>query len=321
MATEDATADSLGPKPGAWRRGLSQGTAPGAGAPTSADESWDIIRLLSRTLRGRYRLTFVLSVLAAGIGAAAGWSSAGPLYRSDGMVRITTTTPAAIQQNDQAQPIPVSDSFMEAQQGLVTSRSLLEKAAADPIWDAKGLGNNRPSVSAMAANLKVDVRTRSENLRISYVDPVAAVASAAVASTISAYQTAFAQENQKIDQQRLQSLQDYRGTLTKQLDQEKADNLAKSEPPPTTQRAATTEPAAPTAAVEPTALTPSWSEFEQPSAAKVALVDPVMARLIDRRDDARDQLKEALAVLGPNHPSVLRLRRLTNLRQSASSNI
>jgi polysaccharide biosynthesis transport protein len=307
MATEVTSADSLGPKPGAWRRGSPQGMPPGAGAPTSADESWDIIRLLSRTLRGRYRLTFALSVVAAGIGAAAGWTCAGPLYRSDSMVRITSTTPAALQQNDQAQPIPMSDSFMEAQQGLITSRSLLEKAAADPIWESKGLGNNRPSVSEMAANLKVDVRAKSENLRISYVDSVAAVASAAVASTISAYQTAFAQENQKLDQQRLQSLQDYRGVLTKQLDQEKIDNRPKSEAPPTTQRVATTEPAAPVAAVEPTALTPSWSEFEQPSSAKVALVDPVMARLIDRRDDARDQLKEALAVLGPNHPSVLRL--------------
>jgi Mrp family chromosome partitioning ATPase len=308
MATEVTTEGSFDAKPGAWPRALPQGAVFSTGAPTNADGSWDIARLLSRTLRGRYRLTFVLSILAAGIGAAAGWASAGPLYRSDGMVRITSTLPAVLQQTDQTEPIPMFESFMEAQQGLVTSRSLLEKATQDPIWDAKGLGNNRPSVGALAANLKVDMRARSENLRISYVDPAAAVASTVVASIISAYQNAFALENQKLDQQRLQSLEEYRNTLTKQIEQEKNDQRVKIEAPPTTQQVATTEPAAaPTALVEPTALTPSSSEFEEPSAAKVALVDPVMGHLIDRRDDARDQLREATAELGPNHPSVLRL--------------
>ncbi len=37
------------------------------------------------------------------------------------------------------------------------------------------------------------------------------------------------------------------------------------------------------------------------------MVDPAMARLIDRRDDASDQLKQATIELGPNHPYVLHL--------------
>jgi Mrp family chromosome partitioning ATPase len=298
MPKDVAIPDSFDAKPQAWNQTLPQRAASGASAPTSVDGSWDVVRILSRTLRGRYRLTLILFLLATGIGAAAGWSWAGPLYRSDGMVRITSALPAVLQQTDQNQPIPMFESFMEAQQGLVTSRSLLEKATQDPIWNAKGMGNNRPSVSELAANLKVEVRSRSENLRISYVNPVAAVASAAVASTISAYQNAFAQENQKLEQQRLQLLEDYRNTLTKQVEQGKSDTSPIAVIAPTTQQVV---PEA------PIALTPSSSEFEEPSAAKVAMADPAMARLIDRRDDAMDQLRQATAELGPNHPYVLRL--------------
>ncbi len=262
MLKDVATTASFDAKPRAWNQTAPQRMASGAGAPTRGDGSWDIVRIVTRTLRGRYRLTLVLFVLASGMGAAAGWSWAGPLYRSDGMVRITSALPAVLQQTDQNQPIPMFDSFMEAQQGLVTSRSLLEKAMQDPIWEAKGIGNNRPSVSDLAANLKVEVRAKSENLHISYVNPVAAVASAAVSSTISAYQDAFVQENQKLDQQRLQLLADYGNKLAKKIEQGKSENIIVA---PTTAPVAPATQAAPQEA--PIALTPSSSEFEAPSAA------------------------------------------------------
>jgi len=82
MQNDVATVDAFEAKPRALHRAPPQGTVGGPGAPTSADGSWDVVRMLSRTLRGRYRLTLVLALLAAGIGAAAGWSWAGPLYRS-----------------------------------------------------------------------------------------------------------------------------------------------------------------------------------------------------------------------------------------------
>jgi Mrp family chromosome partitioning ATPase/capsular polysaccharide biosynthesis protein len=263
------------------------GTAHESGTPSHVDPSWDLVHILTRTLRGRYRLTFILCMVAGAVGAGVGWFWAGPLYRSDGMVRISSVLPSANPQSEQNQPIPMFESFMESQQGLITSRSLLEKALQEPIWDQKGIGAKRPSVPDLAANLKVEVRGRSENLRIGYIDPSAAVASAVVESTIAAYQKVFVQANQELDQQRLQSLENYRNTLPKQLEA----------------ATATTQPAASL----PVALTPSSSDFELPSAEKVALVDPTMARLIERREDAGDQLKEACAEFGPDHPSVLRL--------------
>ncbi|HEY1922506.1 MAG TPA: division plane positioning ATPase MipZ, partial [Tepidisphaeraceae bacterium] len=215
----------------------------------------------------------------------------GPLYHSEGMVRIAWVLPTVLEQTDQNQPIPMFDSFMQAQQELLTSRAMLEAALRDPMWVARGIGNRRPKVPAMAVNLKVDVKPRSENLRISYDDPNAAVASTAVASTITAYQNVFEKDNQKLDHQRLELLQQYRTTLTSQLS-------AVTNPP------SVSKPEAP-----PTAVIPPPPQYEMPSAAKVAMVDPQMSRLIDRCNDARDQLEQASAEFGPNHPYVQRLSR------------
>jgi Mrp family chromosome partitioning ATPase len=294
MPNDVPTAEGLEAKSQALRAASPQLTAGGSGAPPSTDGSWDIVQILGRALRGRYLLAVVLSMLGAGIGATTGWYSAGPLYRSDGMVRIASVLPQVIQQNDQNQPIPMLESFMEAQQGLITSRSMLEKALKDPIWDQKGIGDERPSVSTLAANLQVEVRARSENLRISYSDRAAAVASTAIASIIAAYQNVFVEDNQKLDQQRMQSLDDYRNALKNQLD------LARSSATSSAQSSATSS-------AIPVAETPSSSEFELPSPEKVAMVDPAMGRLLARRDDINDQLKEASAEFGPNHPYVLRL--------------
>jgi len=281
MSKDVAITDAFDPGPEAASCALPQGRIGASGAPSGSDGTWDLVRILRTTLRGRYRLTILLAMLACGIGAAAGWLWAGPLYRSDGMVRISSVLPSANPQNEN-QPIPMFESFMESQQGLIISRSLLEKALREPIWDEKGVGDKRPSVSALAANLKVEVRGRSENLRIGYTDPVASVASAAVESIIAAYHSVFVQANQNLDQERLRSLEDYQKTLPRQLEQAK-----NAEPP--------------------VALAPTSADFQMPSAAQVAQVDPTMARLIDRREDAKDNLNQASEEFGPNHPTVLRL--------------
>src|ERR1700683_95739 len=103
--------------------------ASSADAPLNVGNSSDVARLILRALRGRYRLTLMLALLAGTIGAAIGWFWAGPLYRSEGMVRIASALPAVIQQTDQNQPIPMFESFMQAQQELVTSRNVLDKVA------------------------------------------------------------------------------------------------------------------------------------------------------------------------------------------------
>jgi Mrp family chromosome partitioning ATPase/capsular polysaccharide biosynthesis protein len=264
-----------------------------ASSPTtlsSAGGSSDFVRVIRRALRGRYLLALGLALLAGGVGMGVGWFLAGPLYRSDGMVRIASALPVVIQQTDQNQPIPMFDSFMQAQQELVTSRFVLEKVVADPIWNTKAVGGRRPTISALAADLKVEVRPRSENVRISYTDPVAAVASSIVESTIAAYQTVFEQDDQQIEKQRLQLLEEYRNTLTSQLDLGKTATAPKNSTP---------------SAQAQVQLPPSPPP--PPSPELLAMTDGVLRRLIDDRERAGDQLEQAAIDFGPNHSYVVHL--------------
>jgi Mrp family chromosome partitioning ATPase/glycosyltransferase involved in cell wall biosynthesis len=271
-----------------------------AAATSGEGESMDINRMIYRALRGRYRLTLVLALIVGGAAAAAGWIWAGPLYLGDGMVRIASALPTVIQQTDQNQPIPMFESFMQAQQELVTSRFVLEKVEQDPIWNTPALSRNRPSIAALAAGLKVDVRPRSENLRISYVDHVAAVASSVVVSTIRAYQKVFEHDDQQIEQQRLELLEGYRNKLASELDLGKA-------PAPTTQKSSTSAVAA---QIQPPPV--------PPSAERLAMSDPTLRHLLDDRDRANEQLAQAEIDYGPNHPYVLHMTLAT---QQASARV
>jgi Mrp family chromosome partitioning ATPase/glycosyltransferase involved in cell wall biosynthesis len=272
------------------------GTAPGAS---------DISRLIWRALRGRYQLTILLALVAAGAGAAAGWVWAGPLYLSDGMVRIASALPAVIQQTDQNQPIPMFESFMQAQQELVTSRFVLDKVVQDPAWESGGLRNHRPTIEALAGGLKVEVRPKSENLRITYTDPDPSVASSVVGSTIAAYQKVFEQDDQKLEQHRLQLLKDYRNTLVSQLD------LGKGAAAPTTLPSTATASAAPAPVQQQQQPVP-------PLAERLAMSDLAFRRLLQDRDYAKDQLDQAAIDYGPNYPY---MSHLTLTYQRASQRV
>jgi protein-tyrosine kinase len=255
--------------------------ASSSAAETTRTSSFDWARTVHRALRGRYRLTVFLALLGGTVGGALGWRWAGPLFRSEGMVRIASALPAVIQPTDQNQPIPMFESFIQAQQGLVTSRAVMEAAMRDPLWNTPLVRSDRPSAAQLATGIKVDVRPHSENLQVSYTDPNPAVASAAVESTIGAYAQSFEQQNQQLEEQRLQLLEDYRNRLAAQL------SLAKG-PEPATQPSATAGP--------------------PPSPEKIAMVDLGMRHLLDERDQIQDELDRARIYYGESHLYVERLR-------------
>src|SRR4051812_48572903 len=137
--------------------------AKGPTSPTAVAPPLDWSRVVRRSLRGRYAITFAVAGAAAGTGAAIGWKQTKSLYRSEGMVRIASVTPAVIKSTDQTQPIPMFDSFTQAQGELITSRTVLEPAMNQQIWTTASLADIRPSLEELAGNLKVEVKPRSEN--------------------------------------------------------------------------------------------------------------------------------------------------------------
>jgi Mrp family chromosome partitioning ATPase len=270
--------------------------APGPNAVAPAGgigvTSLDWARVLHRGLRGRYRLAIGLALVFAVVGATVGWRWAGPLYRSEGMVRIASAMPAVLQPTDQNQPIPMFESFIQAQQGVVTSRPVLEGALNDPIWNASGVAGRRPSIEEMSEKLKVEIRPRSENLRISYTDGSEAVATTAVTSTINSYQTVFETDHDRFEQQRLKLLLDYRHRLASQL------GLSDG---------ATTQPDS-SGSTTIGSTSAAESARTRLTAEKLAVFDLEMRKLVDDREHAKDDLDQASVYDGAQNPLVVSRR-------------
>ncbi len=273
-----------------------------------AASGFDWMRQFHRALRGRYQFTFIIAFFIAVIGFSTGWQWAGLLYRSDGMVRIASALPPVLKQTDQNQPIPMFDSFIQAQQELVTSRAVLEEAAKDPLWTTSPLAHQRLSVEDLAAGLKVEARAKSENLRISYTSLQPEVAVAAVRSTITAYQAAYMRDHADREQRRLKLLEEYRASLTAQLDGATADpTIALPRSQPTTASAQH----APTARHDP-------QPPRRPTETAVAMVDPEFRRLIEIRARMTDELEKERVDFGEFHPAI---RRLEKERQLAARRV
>ena len=137
----------------------------------------------------------------------------------------------------------------------------------------------------LASQLKVEVTPKSENLRISYTDRNPALASTAVASIITAYQKIYTRDHLRLEEQRLQLLQDYRNSLTNQLAMTQAPPAKPAElevqaPAPNAPTAATVQTAPTT---EPVAIIEPEPVATPPSAEMIAMSDPLMRRKLLRR--------------------------------------
>lgn len=264
----------------------------------SSPAGFDAWRSVHRALRGRYRLTIAIASLMTVIGFSVGWEWVGLLYRSDGMVRIASALPPVVKQTDQNQPIPMFDSFIQAQQELITSRSVLEDAMRDEIWNTPSVAGGRLSVSELAAGLKVEVRGKSENLRISFTDTNPAISIAAVRSTIAAYQNAYMRDHAEREQRRQRLLEDYRASLVKQLEVAMADPVAL----PRAALSPSTQPVDAQQKVEPV-------KPRRPNPYQLAMTDPEMRRLLDEHVRAADQIDRERISYGDEHPTMLRLKK------------
>jgi Mrp family chromosome partitioning ATPase len=262
-----------------------------------ANAGFDWTRQVHRALRGRYRFTFIIASLIAVIGFSIGWEWTGLQYRSEGMVRIASVLPPVLKATDQNQAIPMFDSFIQAQQELVTSRTVLEAAAKDPSWTTPSLAPYRLTVDELASGLKVDVRAKSENLRISFTGSHPQVAMAAVRTTVAAFQDAYTRDHAEREQRRLNLLEDYRRSLSSQLEAMLADPTnVSSRSSPTTQ-----------SAVSQAASNPAMAP-RRPTAMSLAMIDPEMRRIMELRTRAAEQIDRDRINYGPNHPEMLKLK-------------
>ena len=125
------------------------------------------------------------------MGAIVGWSFSAPQYRGEGMVRIASVTPQLMEDSEQGRPMAMFDAYLQSQQILLTSRSLLELAVKDPAWQALGRKASPDDVLTLSNNVKIEYKPRTDYLRIFNTDSDPATAAAGVKALIGAYERAF----------------------------------------------------------------------------------------------------------------------------------
>ena len=182
-------------------------------ASESAGAESTALQVLHRTLRGRYPVVVALGLLLAGAGGLAGWRFPKPLYRSEALVRIRW-------QSADADPTPF-DVFMQSQQTLITSRRVVDKALLTPEWHALRQPITPQVIAAFATDLAVEIKPRTEYLKITYTDPDPFLAYSAVRAVTSAYVDIYGSDEQQSKATLLRAWKKER--------QERADRVATTE--------------------------------------------------------------------------------------------
>jgi Mrp family chromosome partitioning ATPase/uncharacterized protein involved in exopolysaccharide biosynthesis len=164
-----------------------------------SEARFDLWRTVHRSLRGRYRITFLLATAGAVIGAWLGGMFGQRLYTATGLVRIASVMPAVMRETDQNRPIAMFEGYIQAQRDLIASPENIQAALDGPVWKRPSLARRAPSPEEFARGLKVETRQKSDHIRVTFASRDAALSSAAVQSIIEAYSVTFEREQSKTE--------------------------------------------------------------------------------------------------------------------------
>jgi succinoglycan biosynthesis transport protein ExoP len=286
-------------------------------------------RQMRRALAGRFRLTVSLGMLIGSMGAIIGFYFSTPVYRSEGLVRISSVLPQALDETEQNRPMAMFDAYLQSQQMMIGSRGLLESAMQDQAWQGLAHNPSRGQMQTFANNLKVEFKPRTDYLRILYTDPDAQVAAAAVRSVVNAYEQAYESQQSDLRVQRIKALEDRRAILADRLNHIEGDIQARV----TQLGAANLEPLYYSAMQQAMKMEASLADVrralalaqtpqlpDQPSAKslsppiteitpeQIAMVDPIMRGYLDAQIKREDELARLRVSYGESHPQLARIR-------------
>jgi Mrp family chromosome partitioning ATPase len=293
-----------------------------AAPPTRIDSrpNLDLWRLIQRALRGRYPLALTLATAGGFAGAWAGLNLGQRLYRADGLVRIASVVPQVMQETDQNRSIPMFDGYIQAQQQVMTSAQTVHAAMRESAW--QNLGSTAKSPEQFAASLQVEVRPKSDHLRVRFIDADPQVASAGVRAIIAAYQSAYDREQNQLDRLRISELELRRSTQRYELDQTDTLLAAIVEEYGTVEveplyKACTQRVQKLHAALADAERAIAMAPHSDPqravpgTIADIAMADPAMRVYVTEQARQKTELQQALARgYGPDHPLRLQLQKL-----------
>jgi len=175
---------------------------------------------VQRALRGRYRLTTCIALVAAISGACLGWLREEPLYLSNGMLRVTPLMQRILytSQTEKNAPPPapaIFEAFVQSQVSIIRSQQIIDVVLQSPEWEATGEGKDERAVARFWSRLEVHHPPRTELIRVSYSHADPDVATQAVRLVIRAYS---AIQGRQSTEERIQALLETDSELAETLE-------------------------------------------------------------------------------------------------------
>ncbi len=144
-------------------------------------------------MRGRYRWAGLASVGGLILGAALGYLSTEPIYRSSGLLEVQPALPSVLHLTDKSEVMRLYEPLIERQLAVIRSREVIERALDSDAWQALGRGQTDADVESFINALEVAQPEGSRfQIEVAFTDSDPRAAAAAVQAVLDAYEQAFA---------------------------------------------------------------------------------------------------------------------------------
>jgi capsular exopolysaccharide synthesis family protein len=194
--------------------GAGSGSGGGGGGGGDGARPRGLLTTIHRTLRGRYWIALPLAAVFGLAGAAFGWKSQKPLYKSDGSLTIEYEKQSVFHrdQGTGSSVIPLYEEFLMTQTIVITSRGTIDKALEDKEWQDTGRGDNALVAKNFVENLVVEHPRQTEVIHIAFTDRDPHVAAAGTGSVVRAYEKLY---SSKVTHAELQQIDLLEGRIRK----------------------------------------------------------------------------------------------------------
>jgi capsular exopolysaccharide synthesis family protein len=279
------------------------------------------LQKVHRLLRGRYLLAIVLGLSGASMGAAAGFLSQKPAYRSDATIEVNTIVPRIGEDVDKV--MVAQGAYIQKQMFKLKSERVVKQAMQNPKWKRLRPQSGPEAIADFEKNLTVSLPPRSTNLiQVSYSDDhkdSKDVVQVAVASVIQAFTELFGEDDTRDLDKKIEAWMASQTALNAKIDDKRRllEELNKSgadDPIMINARDAEVVKLQSTVMEAEEMLKNAESDLkaamsgsgQKPSVEDFARVDPTMDGYVKARNEQRLRYDSLRAQLGERHPAVER---------------
>ena len=297
------------------------------------------LRKIQRLLRGRYHWAILLGIIFAGGLGTLGYRSVKPLYQSTGMIGISPTIPKLL--SDHTNVMPMFRSYVQKQVALMQSPRVIKLARSSDAWQRLHRPDTRLAENEFADHLNVEQSKSDELISVSFADPDPKAAQIAVGAVIDAYMHIFGETDAQSQTNRVQILQSQQQTQKSQLKSlreqilsianeygsdalDEAYNFNVQEQQKLDQALTETQLSLAMAGAKTKVqdggknkAQAAGAQAQQLTVDQIAAQDPHMAKLLNQRESAEQNIQLLTTRFGPRYPDVVQAEtRLRLIKQA-----